>query len=191
VLSPDVVKIIFEAVAEKLKITILRYLQLQSPVDETEYRRVFEAMRRDHVDAVLIDPDTENYTHRVLLGRLVREYRLPAICWFSDSVEAGAPMAYTHDLMASARRRGAQIVEILNGGNPAEMRFSQQTRWELVINLRAAKELGRFHRAWSLGPIAYSNRPLVAAAHESRSVFIAAQPGSQRCHDIGMIACIE
>jgi putative tryptophan/tyrosine transport system substrate-binding protein len=95
--NPDFVakiKVDAEAVAEKLKITF-RFLQLQSPVDETGYRRVFEAMRRDHVDAVLIGPDTENYAHRVLLGRLAREYRLPAICSFSDSVEAGALMAYT------------------------------------------------------------------------------------------------
>jgi putative ABC transport system substrate-binding protein len=35
-----------------------------------------------------------------------------------------------------------QIVEILNGGNPAEMPYFQETHWELVINLKAAKELG-------------------------------------------------
>jgi len=87
-------------------------------------------------------PDTENYTHRVLLGRLAREYRIPAICWFSDSVEAGALIFYDHDLKALARRLGAQIVEILNGGNPAEMPIFQETQYELVINLKAAKELG-------------------------------------------------
>ena len=36
----------------------------------------------------------------------------------------------------------AQIVEILNGGKPAEMPFFQETHWDLVINLKAAKELG-------------------------------------------------
>jgi putative ABC transport system substrate-binding protein len=135
-------KIINEAIPEKLKITTFRNEQLQSPVDETEYRRAFEAMRRDHVDAVSIGANAENFTHRVLLGRLAREYRLPAICWFSDSVEAGALMAYAHDVKAGARRVGAQIVEILNGGNPAEMPFFLETHWELVINLKAAKELG-------------------------------------------------
>jgi putative ABC transport system substrate-binding protein len=131
-----------EVVAENLKLTTYRQELLQSPVDETEYRRAFEAMRRDHVDAVNIGPDTENYTHRVLLGRLAREYRIPAICWFSESVEAGALMSYDHDLKASARRLGAQIVEILNGGNPAEMPIFQEAQYELVINLKAAKELG-------------------------------------------------
>jgi putative ABC transport system substrate-binding protein len=36
----------------------------------------------------------------------------------------------------------AQVVEILNGGNPAEMPFFQETHFDLVINLKAAKELG-------------------------------------------------
>jgi putative ABC transport system substrate-binding protein len=143
VFGPDAkAKIIMEAAAEKLKIATFRTQQLQSPVDETEYRRAFEAMRRDHVDGALISADNENYAHRVPLGQLAREYRLPAICWFSDSVEAGALMAYAHDVKAEARRLGAQIVEILNGGNPAEMPIFQETHWELVINLKAAKELG-------------------------------------------------
>ena len=59
-----------------------------------------------------------------------------------DSVEAGALTSYAFDLKAGDRRIAAQIVEILNGGKPAEMPFFQEIRWELVINLKAAKELG-------------------------------------------------
>jgi putative tryptophan/tyrosine transport system substrate-binding protein len=51
-------------------------------------------------------------------------------------------MSYTFDLKAADRRIAAQIVEILNGGRPAEMPFFQETHFELVINLKAAKELG-------------------------------------------------
>ena len=51
-------------------------------------------------------------------------------------------MSYAFDLKAGARRIAAQIVEILKGGNPAEMPFFQETRFELVINVKAAKELG-------------------------------------------------
>jgi putative tryptophan/tyrosine transport system substrate-binding protein len=115
---------------------------LQPPIDEAEYRRAFNAMQRDHVDGVVISSTGAHYTYRVLLGRLAREYRIPAICWYSDSVEAGALMSYAFDLKARARRIAAQIVEILNGGNPAEMPVFQETHWELVINLKAAKELG-------------------------------------------------
>jgi len=51
-------------------------------------------------------------------------------------------MAYAFDLKRGTLRIAAQIVEILNGGNLAEMPFFQETHWDLVINLKAAKELG-------------------------------------------------
>jgi putative ABC transport system substrate-binding protein len=130
------------AAAEKMNIPF-RLELLQSPVNEAEYRRAFDAMQRDHVDGVVISADSAHYTHRVLLGRLARQHRLPAICWFSDSVEAGALMSYAaFDLDGEARRLAAQVVEVLNGSNPAEMPFFQENHFVLVINLKAAKELG-------------------------------------------------
>jgi putative ABC transport system substrate-binding protein len=135
------VKPIREA-AEKMNIP-MRLELLQSPINEAEYRRAFDAMQRDQVDGVVISSDSVNYTNRVLLGRLAQQYRLPAICWFSESVEAGALISYAaFNLDEEARRLAAQVVEILNGGNPAEMPFFQETHFDLVINLKAAKELG-------------------------------------------------
>ena len=127
--------------AEKLNIP-LQLETLQPPINEAEYRRVFEAMQRDHADAVIIGATGENYTYRHLLGQLARQYRLPAFSSYAETVETGALMSYAFDLKAAARRLAAQIVEILNGGKPAEMPFFQETHWELVINLKAAKELG-------------------------------------------------
>jgi putative ABC transport system substrate-binding protein len=127
--------------AEKLKIP-LQIEFLHSPIDEREYRRAFDEMKRDRVDGVIIGSDSEIYSNRLLLGRVVQEYRLPAIGSYSDSVKAGALMSYAFDLKAGARRLAAQVVEILNGGKPAEMPFFQETHFELVINLKAAKALG-------------------------------------------------
>ena len=114
---------------------------LQTPVNEAEYRRAFDAMQRDHVDGVFISPGLESYTHRHLLGRLAQQYHLPTFAFYSETVVSGALMSYAWDHKATDRRIAAQIVEILNGGNPAEPYF-QETHWELVINLKAAKELG-------------------------------------------------
>jgi putative ABC transport system substrate-binding protein len=99
-------------------------------------------MQRDHVDGVLLSPALEAYTHRHLLGRLAQQYHLPAFAGYIETVESGALMSYTFDHKPADRRLAAQIVEILNGGNPAEMPYFQETHWELVINLKAAKELG-------------------------------------------------
>jgi putative ABC transport system substrate-binding protein len=127
--------------AEKMNIP-LRLEPLQTPIDEAEYRRAFDAMQRDHVDGVVLSPEAESLAHARLLGRLAQEHHVPAICYYSVSVEAGALMSYAYDLKAESRRVAAQIVEILNGGNPAEMPFFQEVHWDLVINLKAAKELG-------------------------------------------------
>jgi len=51
-------------------------------------------------------------------------------------------MSHAFDLKSGASRVAAQIVEILNGGKPAQMPYFQETHFELVINLKAAKELG-------------------------------------------------
>ena len=51
-------------------------------------------------------------------------------------------MAYAFDLKTGSSRVATQIVEIFNGGNPAEMPFFQESTWKLVINLKVAKELG-------------------------------------------------
>jgi len=126
--------------AEKMNIP-LRLQPLQSPINETEYRRAFETMQREQVDGVMVSSGAESYTYRALLGRLAQQYRLPSICAYTDSVEAGALMSYAF-LKAGDRRIAAQIVEILNGGKPAKMPFFQEIRWVLVINLKAAKELG-------------------------------------------------
>ena len=131
----------YREAAEKMNIS-LRLEPLRTPIDEAEYRRAFDAMQRDHVDGVVISNEPEHYINGRLLGRLAQEYRVPAFCWYSSSVEAGALMAYAFDQKAGARRIAAQIVEILNGGKPAEMPYFQESHWELVINLKAAKELG-------------------------------------------------
>jgi hypothetical protein len=70
--------------AERMKIP-LRLEPLQPPINEAEYRRVFDAMQRHHVDGAFIDPGPESFTHRYLLGRLARQYRLPNITYLYRS----------------------------------------------------------------------------------------------------------
>ena len=67
---------VFRETAERSKIP-LQLEPVQTPVDEAEYRRAFDAMQRDHVDGVLIDPSPESFTHYQLLGRLAQQYRFP------------------------------------------------------------------------------------------------------------------
>jgi putative ABC transport system substrate-binding protein len=51
-------------------------------------------------------------------------------------------MAYVYDIKSILRRQVAQIVEVLRGTNPGDIPYFQPERFELVVNLKAAKELG-------------------------------------------------
>jgi ABC-type uncharacterized transport system substrate-binding protein len=65
---------------------------------------------------------------------------VPAICWFSDWVEAEALISYAaFNLDEEARRLAAQVVEILNGNNPPEMPFFPETHFLLVANLQVSE----------------------------------------------------
>jgi putative ABC transport system substrate-binding protein len=77
-----------------------------------------------------------------LLVQLVHQLRLPAIYPYRDFAEAGGLMTYSSDLKSVLRRQAAQIVEIFRGANPGDIPYSQADRFEFVINLKTAKELG-------------------------------------------------
>jgi putative ABC transport system substrate-binding protein len=73
---------------------------------------------------------------------LAAKYRLPAIYPFRSFVEAGGLMSYGIDLVEILRQAARDIGQILNGAKPADIPFYQPTKFELVINLKAAKEIG-------------------------------------------------
>jgi putative ABC transport system substrate-binding protein len=73
---------------------------------------------------------------------LAAEYRLPVIYPFRESAEAGGLASYGTNLRAQYRQAATFVHKILSGASPAELPVEQPTKFELVINLKAAKELG-------------------------------------------------
>jgi putative ABC transport system substrate-binding protein len=112
------------------------------PADEAEFRRVFAGMARDRVELLDVGPTPETNKHRELIAKLAAENRLPAIYALRDNVEAGGFMAHAIDLIDMWRRSAGHVDLILRGANAAEMPFQQPTKFELIINLKAAKALG-------------------------------------------------
>jgi ABC-type uncharacterized transport system substrate-binding protein len=136
--------------AKKMNIP-LRLEALQDPPKEAEYRRAFDSMERDHVDGVVVSSDSVKYTHRLLLGRLAQQYRLPAICSYSDSTDAGALMSYAFDLKAGDRRIAAQIVEILTVGIRQRCRIFRRATGSWSSTSRRRRSLAsKFLQDWSL-----------------------------------------
>ncbi len=80
--------------------------------------------------------------NRAKLVRLVAAKRLPAIYFFNLFPEAGGLMSYGGNVEDSYRRAADYVVRILKGAKPADLPVNQPTKFELIINLRAAKEIG-------------------------------------------------
>ena len=126
--------------AQKLGISLV-LAPLGSTINEAEYRRIFSSLQRDQVDGIIISEDGENYAHRFLLVELLQQIGVPAIYTFRDQAEAGGLMSYSWDIKGTVRRYARQVVEIFNGGNPRDMPYVQEARFELVINLKTARAL--------------------------------------------------
>ena len=128
--------------AQKLGISLVRGT-VSSPYGEAEYRSAFSSFQRDQLDGLILSD--EGYLHlpqKSLLVQLIQQMRLPAIYPYRVFVEDGGLMAYASDLKSVALRHAAQIVEILRGADPGDIPYSQAVRFELVVNLKTAKELG-------------------------------------------------
>jgi putative ABC transport system substrate-binding protein len=128
--------------ARKLGISLVR-VTLRSPFGEAEYRNAFSSIQRDQVDALMTSDEGQVLLpQRPLLVQLVQQLRLPAIFPYREFAENGGLMSYSSDLKDALLRQAAQIAEILRGTNPGDIPYSQAVRFDLVVNLKTAKELG-------------------------------------------------
>jgi ABC-type uncharacterized transport system substrate-binding protein len=109
---------------------------------DDEYREVFATMSQSGANALFVDGAPEHITKRQLIGELAAKYRLPAIYPFRVFVEAGGLMSYGVDLVEIFRQAARDVDQILKGASPADIPFYQPTKFEFVVNLKAAKEIG-------------------------------------------------
>jgi len=117
----------------------LRFLEAQGP---DEFDGVFATMAKERVEALLVVTDATFYIQRARLADLATKHRLPAVCGFRDYAEAGALMSYGPSVVAMYQRAAFFVDRILKGAQPASLPVEQPTKFELVINLKAAKALG-------------------------------------------------
>jgi len=128
--------------AQKLGISLVEGA-VSKPYGEAEYRSTFSSLQRGQLDGlVLSDQGPAHIPQKTLLVQLIQQMRLPAIYPYTMFAEAGGLMSYASDIKANIQRQVAQIVEIFHGANPGDIPYSQPVRFELVVNLKTAKELG-------------------------------------------------
>jgi putative ABC transport system substrate-binding protein len=116
----------------------LRVIEVREP--EALDRALAQAGRK--AQAVLVLPDPAISAHRGQVTALAAKYRLPAMYYLRDYVDAGGLMAYGSDLAVLNRRAADYVDKILKGAKPGELPIEQPTKFELVVNLKTAKALG-------------------------------------------------
>jgi putative ABC transport system substrate-binding protein len=101
-----------------------------------------EAAVRDRADILLVAGDPLFHAPADRIPALAARARLPAIYLFRDLARAGGLVAYGPDLPAMYRQAASYVDRILRGAKPADLPVEQPTKFELVVNLKAAKALG-------------------------------------------------
>jgi len=110
--------------------------------DPNEFQTAYKAMVKERADAVIILQGSFSSFHRRQLVELAAKNRLPSMCEESLFVYDGCLMSYGPDVPHLYRRAAIFIDKILKGAKPADLPVEQPMKFEFVINLKAAKQIG-------------------------------------------------
>jgi putative ABC transport system substrate-binding protein len=110
--------------------------------DTRELDAAFQAILREHPEALLLLVDPFTISQRRRIVEFAAEQRLPAIYESGDFVEVGGLISYGPNISDQFRRAAAYVDKILRGAKPADLPIEQPTKFELEINMSAAKALG-------------------------------------------------
>jgi len=107
-----------------------------------ELENTFTKLRKERVDALLVNPNLVIFQNRDTLVTLASAIRIPVITEIQEFAEAGGVITFGPDVPSSSRRGAYFVDRILKGAKSAELPIEQPTKFNLVVNVRAAKALG-------------------------------------------------
>jgi len=127
-----------EVAAQALSVR-LQVIEVRSPAD---LHRAFSDIARERANAIIVQGTPMFFTERRRIVDLAAKHRLPAMYTTRQYVESGGLMAYGASLDDLLRRAAAYVDRLLRGAKPADLPVEQPTKFELVVNLKAARALG-------------------------------------------------
>ena len=107
-----------------------------------DFDRVFAAMGKQRTDGLYVPGGGLMNANQKRVAGFALKSRLPSIYGRRAAVDAGGLMSYSADLADSYRRVAVYVDKILKGAKPADLPIEQPTKFELVINLKTAKQIG-------------------------------------------------
>jgi putative ABC transport system substrate-binding protein len=117
-------------------------LQMLWALDPNAIESAFAAMTKERPQALIVIPNPRYLRNRDLILKLAAKNRLPTIYPHSLFVEDGGLISYGPDFADEYRRTAVFVDKIFKGAKPAELPVEQPTKFELVINLKTAKQIG-------------------------------------------------
>src|SRR5258706_4487834 len=125
------------AVALKLKLE-----EIDAQPDAKGLESAFQPAKQKQVGAIMTAVTRPFFAERKRIVELADKYRLPAIYFQKEFVDEGGLMSYGADYDDLYRRAAVYVDKILKGANPADLSVQQATKFEFVINLKNAKQIG-------------------------------------------------
>ena len=125
------------AVALKLKLE-----EIETQLDAKSLGSAFQTAKQKQVGAIMTITSRSFFAKRKQIAELAGKYRLPAIYFQKEFVDEGGLMSYGVDYEDLYQHAAVYVDKILKGAKPADLPVQQPTKFEFVINLKAAKQIG-------------------------------------------------
>jgi putative ABC transport system substrate-binding protein len=125
------------ALALKLKLE-----EIETQIDAKGLESAFKTAKEKQVGAIMTITARPIFTERKRIVELAGKYRLPAIYFQKEFVDEGGLMSYGADYDDLFRKAAHYVDKILKGTKPADLPVQQATKFEFIINLKAAKQIG-------------------------------------------------
>ena len=120
----------------------LKLEEIETQRDAKGLESAFQTAKQKQVNAIMTTSAPRFFAERKRIVELAGKYRLPAIYFQKEFVDEGGLMFYGADYTDLYRRAAVYVDKILKGAKPADLPVQQATKFEFVINLKAAKQIG-------------------------------------------------
>jgi ABC-type uncharacterized transport system substrate-binding protein len=125
------------ALALKLKLE-----EIETQIDAKGLESAFQTAKQKQVGAIMTTSSRQFFAERKRIVELADKFRMPAIYTDKEFVGEGGLMSYGADYDDLYRRAAVYVDKILKGAKPADLPVQQATKFEFIINLKAAKQIG-------------------------------------------------
>jgi putative ABC transport system substrate-binding protein len=131
-----------EALRAAAQVLTLKLEEIKTQADAIGLESAFQTAKQKQVGAIMTTTTRPFFAERRRIVELAGKSRLPAIYFQKEFVDEGGLMSYGVDYDDLFRRAAVYVDKILKGAKPADLPVQQATKFEFIINLKAAKQIG-------------------------------------------------